>query len=140
MPSLGKAMTHLRSMHIRQECECDVLPVSEMRINHYPGSRDDYLEKTRHYWEVEARLSWCPKCHFSFSTLRDRASILRPTIFKREPQRAIMSWVVGHVTLMRYNNTSVPCVSRASCCTPSSGVAILPFPSSPPARARTCHP
>lgn len=51
-PSLGSAVAHLKSMHNGQGCECDVVPVTEMRINHYLGSRGDYRDKTTNYWKV----------------------------------------------------------------------------------------
>lgn len=51
-PSLGTAVAHLKSMHNGQGCVCDVVPVTEMRINHYLGSRGDYRDKTRNYWMV----------------------------------------------------------------------------------------
>lgn len=51
-PSRGTATAHLKSMHNGQGCECDVVPVAEMRINHYLGSRGDYRQKTKYYWKV----------------------------------------------------------------------------------------
>lgn len=51
-PLLGQATSRLKSMHNGQGCLCDVIPVDEIRINHYLGSRGDYLGKTKRYWQV----------------------------------------------------------------------------------------
>ncbi|CAM9694352.1 unnamed protein product [Ectocarpus fasciculatus] len=50
-PSLGQATSYLKSMHNGQGCVCDVIPVGEIRINHYLGSLGDYREKTKRYWQ-----------------------------------------------------------------------------------------
>ncbi|CAN0142574.1 unnamed protein product [Ectocarpus sp. 12 AP-2014] len=50
-PLLGQATSRLKSMHNGQGCQCDVIPVDEIRINHYLGSRGDYLGKTKRYWQ-----------------------------------------------------------------------------------------
>lgn len=51
-PSLGVVIPPLKSMHDAPGCLCDKVPVREMRINHYLGSTEDYLERTKRYWEV----------------------------------------------------------------------------------------
>lgn len=51
-PLLGQATSRLKSMHNGQGCLCDVIPVHEIRINHYLGSRGDYRDKTKRYWQV----------------------------------------------------------------------------------------
>ena len=51
-PSLGVVIPPLFNMHEASGCECDQIPVTEMRINHYLGSTEDYLARTKRAWEV----------------------------------------------------------------------------------------
>lgn len=62
-PSLGIITRYMKGMHDAQGCECELFPVSEIRINHYLGSAEDYAEKTTRFWKehfsakmVEAKL------------------------------------------------------------------------------------
>lgn len=51
-PSLGIITRYMKGMHDAQGCECELFPVSEIRINHYLGSAEDYAEKTTRFWKV----------------------------------------------------------------------------------------
>ena len=51
-PSLGVITPPLKSMHNAEGCECENVPVTEVRINHYLGSTEDYLARTKRSWKV----------------------------------------------------------------------------------------
>ena len=51
-PSLGRIHPRMKGMHTATGCECEQIPVSEIRINHYLGSAEDYVEKTKRFWQV----------------------------------------------------------------------------------------
>lgn len=47
-----QVIPHLWSMHKAEGCKCAVSVHSNMRINHYLGSRGDYFDKLSRYWTV----------------------------------------------------------------------------------------
>lgn len=51
-PWRGVVLPKLPSVHNANGCRCDNAPVETMRINHYLGSYEDYMTKTKRYWEV----------------------------------------------------------------------------------------
>ena len=55
-PSLGLIKPPLFNMHDAEGCTCELIDVTDMRINHYLGSTEDYLAKTRRFWEVWIRM------------------------------------------------------------------------------------
>lgn len=51
-PSRGVVVPQLPSVHNAKGCQCENARVETMRINHYLGSHEDYMTKTKRYWEV----------------------------------------------------------------------------------------
>eukprot|EP00752_Nemacystus_decipiens_P002030 g1945.t1 len=51
-PNKSQPVSHLRSMHNAAGCQCPLVDSDEIRINHYLGSRGDYVERLSRYWPV----------------------------------------------------------------------------------------
>lgn len=50
-PEEGMVTPRLRGPHSAQGCQCNLLPVDKLRINHYLGSIGDYMDNKRRYWK-----------------------------------------------------------------------------------------
>lgn len=53
-PEEGMVTPRLRGPHSAQGCQCNLLPVDKLRINHYLGSIGDYMDNKRRYWKVKS--------------------------------------------------------------------------------------
>lgn len=54
-PELGQVKPKLPSPHKAVGCECDLLPVEELRINHYLGAIGDYIDNKKRHWKVKIK-------------------------------------------------------------------------------------
>ena len=57
-PSLGLIKPPLFNMHDANGCTCEKIEVTDMRINHYLGSAEDYLQKTKRFWQVFVKMGY----------------------------------------------------------------------------------